>query len=357
MFSFGFKKIGKTNQRRLPILLATWIIVFQIQSFASTPADYKKRIDFARAGISELSLSRVLLDTTVERDTIEEIERLVPEKENIKWPGGEIETDNGWFRSRLAEYSASKDAATRNTILILINERLLAISAAAEELVMAQTVDPTKDQDKRKLSEILSRPEYQKQEPPKPSLFQKWTDAIVEWLAKFFPKPSISSEPSVDTGSLRLVLQILIFTIVLAVVGFLIYRYAPFLLGRVGSKKASEKQDRVILGERIAADESASGLFSEAERLARDGNLRAAIRKGYVALLCDLSDRKLVRLARHKTNRDYLRDVRKDQGLFENMTGLTRSFEINWYGLRDAEQADWDDFRMRYLQTIAEVKR
>jgi hypothetical protein len=112
----------------------------------------------------------------------------------------------------------------------------------------------------------------------------------------------------------------------------------------------------VILGERIEADEDASGLFSEAERLARQGDLRAAIRKGYVALLCELSDQKVIRLAHHKTNRDYLRDLRKNETLFENVNGLTHNFERNWYGLRTADESDWEDFRSHYLQTIANVK-
>jgi hypothetical protein len=97
-------------------------------------------------------------------------------------------------------------------------------------------------------------------------------------------------------------------------------------------------------------------LFGEAERLAREGRLRDAIRKGYIAALCELSDRNIVRLARHKTNRDYLLDVRKTrEGLFENMTGLTGSYERNWYGLRTSELTDWEDFRDRYRQTIANV--
>src|SRR5258708_35309354 len=127
-------------------------------------------------------------------------------------------------------------------------------------------------------------------------------------------------------------------------------------MGRFGGKTKKEKQERVIEGERIGEKESASDLFAEAELSAREGSLRAAIRKGYIALLCDLSDRKMLRLARHKTNRDYLRDVRKNDRLFENMTGLTRNFETNWYGLRITEEADWEDFRNRYLQTIANVR-
>ena len=64
----------------------------------------------------------------------------------------------------------------------------------------------------------------------------------------------------------------------------------------------------------------------------------------------------MIGLARHKTNRDYLRDVRKDRSLFVNMTGLTGSFERNWYGLRPSETQDWEDFRDRYRQTVREVR-
>jgi hypothetical protein len=152
-------------------------------------------------------------------------------------------------------------------------------------------------------------------------------------------------------------LQILIYALVIGLIGFLLYKIAPFLTRRFESKQRKEKKHRVILGERIEADESASDLFGEAEQLARSGDLRAAIRKGYIALLCDLSDRKLIRLAHHKTNRDYLRDVRANEGLFDNVNGLTGSFERNWYGLRPANETDWEDFRSRYLQTIADIKR
>ena len=85
-------------------------------------------------------------------------------------------------------------------------------------------------------------------------------------------------------------------------------------------------------------------------------NLRGAIRKGYIALLCELSDRKLIGLARHKTNRDYLRDVRKRADLFENMNGMTLNFERNWYGLRPTDAQDWEDFKSSYQQTISGVK-
>jgi len=90
--------------------------------------------------------------------------------------------------------------------------------------------------------------------------------------------------------------------------------------------------------------------------LARVGDLRGAIRKGYVALLCELNDRKVIGLARHKTNRDYLRDMRKRSDILPNVQDLTSNFERSWYGLREAEASDWEDFRMRYRETVGAVR-
>ena len=144
----------------------------------------------------------------------------------------------------------------------------------------------------------------------------------------------------------------LLYALILGAIGFLLYRFAPFLLERFRSRKMGDKKERVILGERIAADETAHELFAEADRLARGGDLRGAIRKGYVALLCELSDRKVIGLSQHKTNRDYLRDVRKQTELHKNMSGLTNNYERHWYGFEDAREQDWEEFRNGYRKAI-----
>ena len=151
--------------------------------------------------------------------------------------------------------------------------------------------------------------------------------------------------PTGDFKILSFILQILLYGAIIGGLGFLIYRFAPYFANRFRKREKRKKKDRLILGERIAADESSENLFSEAERLALAGNLRGAIRKGYIALLCELSDRKIIGLSRHKTNRDYLRDVRKQHELFENMSGLTSNFERHWYGFDEAEAKDWEEFR------------
>jgi hypothetical protein len=145
----------------------------------------------------------------------------------------------------------------------------------------------------------------------------------------------------------------ILYVLVLGVIAFLIRRFLPLFVKSFQSRQKKEKQDRVILGERLAENENAQNLFNEAENLARAGNLRGAIRKGYIALLCELSDRKIIGLSRHKTNRDYLRDVSKQHELYQNMSGLTLNFERHWYGFEDASEKDWEEFRNGYKSAVS----
>lgn len=331
-----------------------FLLVLTFVGFGATLSDYKDRIESARFNTEELFQNLAKRDADIERELIAEIEKDVPVTETVEWPGGSVETDNGWLRVKLKAFTDEPDRVKRGAILTQISELLLGISVSAGDLDKAAKTTQTKDQDKQKLNEILRREEYQKPEPKGESLFQKWWREFLEWLRRVFPSPDVTPGTSSGLRSLQFGLQILIGIVVIGFLAFAIYKFIPFFRRSFRYRKSKEMKDRIILGERIGADESASGLFSEAEQLAREGNLRAAIRKGYIALLCDLSDRKIVRLARHKTNRDYLRDVRKNENLFEDMNGLTQAYESNWYGLRLAEQADWENFRTRYRQVIAD---
>ncbi len=330
------------------------LVVFSVTGFAASLTDYNTRIESARSKIEVLFQTLESDDTAAQLKLIAGIEQDVPATETVEWPGGSVETDNNWLRLNLKAFTDEPNESRRGAILTEISERLLGISKSVGNLDKTAESDQTKDQDKQKLAEILRREEFQKPQAKEESLFARWWREFLEWLASVFPRPNASPAMPSGIGSLQFGLQILIYTLLIAIIGFLAYKVAPFLFRRFGDKTYNEKRDRVILGERIGADESATDLFSEAEQLAHEGNLRAAIRKGYIALLCDLSDRKIVRLARHKTNRDYLRDVRSNNDLFENMHGLTQNFENNWYGLRTAEQADWEDFKSLYMRAIVD---
>ena len=216
-----------------------------------------------------------------------------------------------------------------------IEERLTALAWSHSEFEQAAAKAISKDEEKQKLNEILSREEFQRPGPPKESVLEQWLMRIGDWISSLFPsRAPAAGTPSMS--SITSVLQIGLIVIVLVIVAFGIYKLAPLLFPAFKRKRKEKRSDRVILGEVIKADRSARSLFEEAEDLADRGELRNAIRKGYIAALCELSDKKVIGLARHKTNRDYLKDVRKNTELHSNLKGMTASFEDHWYGSASA---------------------
>ena len=137
---------------------------------------------------------------------------------------------------------------------------------------------------------------------------------------------------------------VLVGALCLAVLAYLV-RLVWLRRGAGGRSLGLRRGARVVLGERLEADQTAADLLEAAERMAREGNLRGAIRKAYVALLCELGDRKVIRLAQHKTNRDYLAALRDRAELYGVMHPLTHAFEHHWYGFAPATDADWADYR------------
>jgi hypothetical protein len=356
--------LGSSNMVSLCSKLSTrcaavlaMLLMISATASSTTLREYSNQIEKARTSTDELIsvVSRSDRNPNLEKEKALAIVEMIPATQKVEWPGGAINTDNKWLVEALGEFSIELATPKGKQILLGISERLQAIGNAVNTLEASTLVKSSKDEDKQKLAEILSRDEYQKPTEQGESLFQKWIAKFLEWLAKFLPGPSESAPSISGTGSLQLVIQVLICLAVIGLVGFLLYKFVPLISKRFRDPSKEKKKDRVILGERVAAEESATDLFAEAESLARVGDLRGAIRKGYIAVLCELSDRKVIGLARHKTNRDYLRDVYKRSDIFENVAALTGSYERNWYGLRDAGQPDWEDFRARYRQTITKV--
>lgn len=323
-------------------------ILFVTAASGAELASYSSRILSVEADIA----AGIEDADAVNRETIAGIRNKLPATERIDWPGGSVNTENTWLHQKLDEFENERDDSKRTTILKEIGERLSAISLKIRELETSQNERISKDEEKRKLAGILNRAEYQKPQAQEESMFQRWLRKFVEWIESWLPKPGIPGQSVGGLGSLAFVLQILLFTAVAALLGFGIYKFAPVLFPAIRRKRKSKNKERVILGERIAADASSSDLFGEAEQMALRGDLRGAVRKGYIALLCELSDRKIIGLAHYKTNRDYVREVRTDKPLHAYMTGLTNSFERHWYGFQPAENTDWETFRQGYKQAV-----
>ena len=329
---------------------------------AKTPAEYRKNITEAKTAIEDF----LYLDAETmpprdylkfERETLATIRAKIPASEKIQWENGTIETNNQWLADKLDRLERESPASEEKRFDVLgeILERLEALEQKVGEMENPSASNRTKDEDKRKLSEILQREEYRKPEEKKPGLIEEIIDRVTKWFEEMFPRSGAPQPSTDDSGysSFAFVLQMLLYALILGAIGFLIYRFAPLFTNKFRSREKREKKERVVLGERLAEGETAQNLFAEAERLASAGNLRGAIRKGYIASLCELSERKIIRLSQHKTNRDYLRDLSKQNDLYENMRGLTNDYERHWYGFATAEETDWEEFKGRYKQTIS----
>lgn len=351
----------------VPCVALICILSSAISALAAGPeplADYKEAVvhlrgDFGLLIFPDDEMSGVDIEN-LETRALEEARDFVSKFTSVEFEGVDVEVDNSWLSEKLDEYaSGSTSYDQRIQIFTVIYERLGAIEGKLAELEERSTNGPSKDENKRKLSEILNREEYRgPAADSEPSIAERVLRWLEEWFRSLFP-PSETAIPelrSTGPGTFGYVLQILLYVFVAVIVGFLLYRFAPAIIRRARSKKKEKKEDRVVLGETIGAGRTTAELMSEAEALARDGRLREALRKGYVALLFGLGEKRLIGLAKHKTNRDYLRDLKGDDRIHRVVSGLTVKYERHWYGLEDAAEEDWLEFRTGFAEAVGSKK-
>ena len=319
---------------------------------AVTLDDYRHQVSRARASIQELQAAYTA-EYPSQREqfaaaTIALVRAELPAQETVLLGRQTVAVDNTWLHEALNELEKTRgDNARRAKLVGHIDERLRALGERLDEMQDGKP-GASKDDNKTRLAEILRRSEYNKQAEEGGAL-NRLLNRFLRWLAGLFPRTK-PLQPG-NAMALSRVAQVVVIGVSLAAIGFLIWRFAPRYL-RNRRKKKTRREARIVLGERLEPDQTSADLLAQAESLARAGDLRAAIRKAYIALLCELGDRKVISLAQHKTNRDYLGAVRDRPSLFLSMRGLTNSFEIHWYGFVPPGEDDWKEFRNSYQQAL-----
>ncbi|HYX41019.1 MAG TPA: DUF4129 domain-containing protein, partial [Pyrinomonadaceae bacterium] len=333
-------------------------LAFACSSTRAMPlADYRARIAQSDGALAQLLK---LYETTQddkqqantarfkseEADDLHALRAALPMTEKVEWAGGTVEVNNQWLQDELDAYEKLPPTpiAPRIAALTRIAARLHALAQRLDEVARAQSESRDKSAEKGRLHAILQRPEYNEGAASDSALSRLWT-RFTNWLRSLMPEPK-PMQPGTAIWLSRAA-RGLIYALCLAVITFVLWRYGPRLFRRKLTRARAEKRARVVLGEQLAPDETAADLLTEAERLARAGDLRGAMRKAYIAVLCELGDRKILRLAPHKTNRDYLRALRDDARLFQTVQPLTNAYERHWYGLTPASETDWHEFHQR----------
>lgn len=349
-FTTGFRNYLR-SRRFVPAL---GLLVFLAPAVSAIPlSEYQRQI---RQAVTALDTLAQLDETESAADfarrsdeTIDGVRRLLPKNEQVEWNGTTASVDNSWLHQELDEYRKAKPLE-RDDVLGRIKERLQALDERVSEVAGPNpSVAANKAENDSRLREILARPEFKRQVKQQ-SAITRLAERFLKWLASLFPKPKAVSPGT--AGLFSLIARILVIGLALAVLAYVAKLFLPRLLRSRRTGKKAKAQARIVMGERLDPDQTAVDLLSEAEALARRGELRAAIRKAYIALLVELGDRKIISLAQHKTNWDYLRAVRNVEPLYGNVRQLTVSFERHWYGLAQATETDWLAFRSAYKQAL-----
>lgn len=343
-----------TKHYRQAVVLTALLLFCAARAIALPISDYQQNVKQAIAALErliEMDEGEVQMAVDYQQElnnTIETIRTSLPQSQTIETRDVSYQVDNAWLHKALDQV-ADLSAEDHFDKLGQLIEHLQALEIRiAEREAVPQKAEP-KEQSKAKLESILARPEYVTGAKG-PSVLTRLIQDFLNWLRKFLPQRT-EMEPQ-RASWLSSIMQVVVIMVALLVLFFV----ARLLFKRFRrSKKTStprKREPRIVLGERLAPDQTASDLLSEAEALARSGDLRAAIRKGYIALLVELGDRKLISLAHHKTNRDYLKSLSSAPQLHSKMRGLTDSFERHWYGFAQATPNDWQEFRAGYLAAL-----
>lgn len=336
---------------RLLVLLA--VLSLSSYNAAAIPVgEYRGRLEIAIANLETL-ISPDGHESDADYESrlsgmIDEVRAALPNTQPVESENGRWTTDNTWLHTALDELLRAP-GEERQTKLASVLQSLRALTDRVKALESATRVDDDKTASKHKIEGILARPEYDSASRG-PNALTKLLRDLARWIESWLPQAS-----AMEPGRATLVSNVIMIAVVVFAV--LMILYVAWLLfkrfKRPPKPKVRKKSEaRIVLGERLQPDETAADLLSEAEALARSGDLRAAIRKGYIALLVELGDRNLISLAQYKTNRDYLRSVTNVPRLHSPLKRLTESFERHWYGFAQATPADWQDFRARYREAL-----
>lgn len=274
----------------------------------------------------------------------------LPKHEIVDIDGNDFLVDNSWLHFWLKEiiyYSDDKQAAAGAEEMRTYLKSLQSHFARIEEAVRSEKSD------KEKLKEILSRPEFVPAQKGEESLWARMNREISKWLEDVLPKrsPFPNTEPSSERGIF--IFQTLLYSAFGLTVVFVIVRYGRRISEKFRRKNKDADGQRVVLGELIKENETARDVFAEAEAFAAAGELKTAVRKAYIAMLCEFGDRRIVRIAKHKTNRDYLREIKIHGDLYGRASALTDGYERHWYGFEPTTESDWEKFRREYLELMS----
>lgn len=320
------------------------ILLMVETSAAKNLLDYEKRV--AR-GTEQIQ--RIKTDESYSEEGISYVKKLLPATEQIESRDKVIDVDNQWLHDKLDEVAAEPDKKQQEEMLDEIHGSLEALDG---ELIHAEDISREgviREGTKEKLKNILAAEQYrEKKESPITKLINETRQKVKEFLTRIYVKLVTALFGASDKASnLFRVIFVLLFLIAGYFIVRMLMRYKP---GRKKSRK------RTVLGEEIEEETTPSDLADAALAAAKAGDFRLGVRKLYIALLYEMSERNLIEIDSHATNREYLAKASRFSQLIPSMNYLTDRFDFFWYGMFPSSQEDFTNYLEKYREAVTKVQ-
>lgn len=244
----------------------------------------------------------------------------------------------------------------RTKALLLAMALLLLIpvqSLRADEAAQTPPPSPSTEELQQSIEETLEHPEFdwrldsRKQSTRDSWLLEtfpflkEWGKAIREWLKEFLEDDDSSDRE--ESGDLNLnlgaLLELLAWLALALLIGLVLYALFKHFAPASGLPPPEPSTADIVdlTAEHLSGEElSLHEWIREGDRLVAENNYRLAIRAYFLAHLSLLGERRLLRLYAFKTNRDYLRELKRhgerQEGTWDSFRLNVREFESQWYG-------------------------
>ncbi len=321
------------------------ILLLMTDAFgAASLADYSKRVGQAAEQVEIIKEGR-----EYEEEANNKIKKFLPQSEQVEIEGQTVTVNNAWLYALI---DSARDTANGEERDGKLDEAAGRLQALREHLERLQSKSSGADSAaaREKLREIRNRPEFlRKNDDPLTAFIKKVRKEVMAFLTKLYTK-IIELLFGNNSGASWVYRGV----VIAGLIGALVLAFRMFRRIKRTPKKREKK--RTVLGEEIDAGATSNDLADAALAAAKAGDFRGAVRKLYISLLYELSERNLIELEPNATNREYLAKVSRFQPLVAPMRYLTDRFDYFWYGMFPLTAEDFSVFQARYNEAMASAR-
>ena len=311
---------------------------------AASLADYSMRVGQAAEQVETIKDGR-----EHEQEAGDKIKKLLPQSEQVDIEGQTVTVNNAWLHALIDSAQLLENGEERSEKLDEASGRLRALQENLEHL-RTQSSGEDMAAAREKLREIRSRPEFLKKgDDPLTAFIKKIRKEVLDFLTKAYTKimELLFGDNSGSSWVYRGI-------VIAGLIGALVLAFR--MLRRIKRAPKKREKKRTVLGEEIDAGTTSNDLADAALAAAKAGDFRGAVRKLYISLLYELSERNMIELEPNTTNREYLAKVSGFQTLVAPMRYLTDRFDYFWYGMFPSSAEDFSVFHARYNEAMASVR-